>query len=140
MTKLRFRILVLIPAISILLGMWVILGRENPDWPAPAIQYLQWYQSTAPTAFEFWSARIGMLALLGILVSSVGVLFLWSPARYAYLAFALLAVIAEAPTTPVLVGMPDVLLDNLSKIFLGICLALMFTQPCAAWFVRRQKA
>lgn len=139
MTKPRFRILVLIPAILILLGMWVILGRGNPDWPAPAIQYLQWYQSSAPTTFEFWSARIGLLALLGILASSVGVFFLWSPARYAYVAFALLAVVVEAPTTPVLVGMPEVLLDNLSKIFLGICLALMFTQPCAAWFSRRPK-
>ena len=140
MTRLRFRILVLIPAISLLLAMWIILGRAAPDWPAPAMQYLTWYQGSAPTTFEFWSARIGLLALLGIVASSVGVLLFWSPARYSYLAFALLAVIAEVPTTPVLVGMPDVLLDNLAKIFLGICLALMFTPPCAAWFARGPKA
>jgi hypothetical protein len=140
MTKLLFRIIVLTPAITLLLGMWVILGRANPDWPEPAMQYLAWYRGSSPTAFEFWSARAGLLGLLGIMASSVGVLFFWSPARYSYVAFALLAVIAELPTTPVLVGLPDMILDNLTKIFLGICLALMFTQPCAAWFARAQKA
>ena len=140
MTKLRFRIFILVPAISLLLGMWIILGREAPNWPEPAMQYLAWYQGSAPTAFEFWTPRIGLLAMLGVVASSVGVLLFWSPARYFYVAFALLAVIAEVPTTPVLVGMPDVFLDNVTKIFIGICLALMFSQPCAAWFTRDRHA
>jgi len=136
MTKLRFRIIVLIPAVTLLLAMWMIFGRANPDWPEPAIQYLVWYYGSSPTPFEFWAAKAGLLGLLGILASSVGVFLFWSPARYSYLVFTLLAVIADLPTTPVLVGLPDVFLDNLIKIFLGICLALMFTQPCATWFAR----
>ena len=140
MTKLYFRIIVLVPVVALLAAAWVILFNGHPSWPEAAQQYVAWYRGSAPTVFEYWSARLGLIGLLGITASSIGVILFWGPARYAYVAFAVLAVAAELPTTPVLVGLPDVPLDNLAKIFLGMSLALMFTNPCAAWFHRATKA
>ncbi len=140
MTKLYFRIIVLVPVIALLTSAWVILLTDHIAWPEAAKHYVAWYQSTAPTAFEYWSARVGLVGLLGIIATSIGVLVFWGPARYAYVAFALLVVAAELPTTPVLVGLPEVPLDNLAKIFLGLSLALMFTHPCSLWFRRAEKA
>lgn len=140
MTKLYFRLIVLVPVIALLAAAWFILVIGHPAWPEAAQQYVAWYQGSAPTTFEYWSARLGLIGLLGIVASSIGVMALWGPARYAYVAFALLAVAAEIPTTPVLIGLPEVPLDNLAKIFLGASVALMFTEPCAKWFHRAKKA
>ena len=136
MTRAAFRICVLIPVVTLVVSAWAILVRGHPHWPEAALQYVAWYQGSAPTAFEYWSARAGLVGLLGLLASSTGVLLFWSPAHYAYLGSSLLAVVAELPTTPVLVGRRRVPLDNLAKIFLGVSLALMFTQPCSPWFSR----
>jgi len=139
MTKTAFRIIAIIPVITILLGGWAMLVGDRTGWPEPAMQYLTWYMSSPPTELEYWMPRLGMVGLIGIVVTSIGVILLWRPSRYLYAISALIAVIAEVPTTPVLVGMPEVMLDNIAKIFLGICLGLMFTQPVKGWFLQGEK-
>jgi hypothetical protein len=140
MTKLAFRIVVLAPFIATIVGAWVISGAERADWPEPAVRYLAWYRSSAPTTFEFWTARLGLVGLVGMLVSSIGVVLLMSWARYVYVLSVAAAIVAELHTTPVLVNFPDALLDNLSKLGAGLSIALMFTSPCADWFAGSKRS
>ena len=139
MNKAVFRIIVIIPVAAILLVALAILGGDRTAWPEAAMQYDMWYISSPATAFEYWMTRLGMVGLIGIFVASLGVIFLWPPSRYLYAISVFITVIAEFPATPILVGMPEVMLDNIAKIFLGICLGLMFTQPVAGWFLHGNK-
>lgn len=139
MTRFSFRVVIVVPLLAVLLTMWATFDGDRGGWPESAMQYVAWYQSSLPTPFEYWIARAGMLGLAGLFISSLGLLFLWSPARFLYVASASVAVIAEIPVTPVLVGMPETLLDNVAKIFVGVTIALMFTQPCAAWFAKQRR-
>lgn len=140
MTKFYFRVVVAMPLVAVLLTMWIAFSGVRPDWPEPALQYVAWYQNSLPTPFEYWIARLGMLGLVGLLISSLGVILLWSPARFLYVVSVVVAVVAEIPGTPVLIGMPEILLDNVAKIFLGVTIALIFTHPCAEWFTKSRAA
>jgi hypothetical protein len=135
MTKMSFRVLVSIPAVVTIVAIALMLVREHSDWPAPALQYEAAVRLMPFTSAEKWITLLSIGSLLGAIASTVGLVLFWSPARYAYLLFVVCAVLVDIPLTPVLVGMPEAFLDNVAKFLFGLCLGLIFTEPCKSWFV-----
>ena len=82
MTKALFRFVLLVPAIAIILGVWIMFFGDNSSWPDAARQYFEWYVAQPLTPYEFWRSKIGLLGLLGTLVSTLGIVLFWSPAIY----------------------------------------------------------
>ena len=134
MTKALFRFVLLVPAIAIILGVWIMFFGDKSSWPDAARQYFEWYVAQPLTPYEFWRSKIGLLGLLGTLVSTLGIVLFWSPARYIYVASAVVIVIANVPEAPVVVGGWVPFFDDVAQIFIGVSVALMFSEPAASWF------
>ena len=80
--------------------------------------------------------RIAMVGFVGLLVSSVALVFFWSPARYLYVASWILILVGDYVDLPMLAGGWETILDDLAKLFAGANVVLMFSSVGAQYFAR----
>lgn len=139
MTRFQLRILFLLPVV---LGVVAALGifGAHPQWPEPAQAYLAWFLQEPLTPMAFLLNRASAVGLLGVLISTVGLLFFWGPSRYTYLVSLLLSFLGAVPDVPVLVGGWDYLIDGVVQTLLGINVALIFSGSGRQYFFATRKS
>jgi len=133
MRRNQLRVLFIVPIILGAIGAADIFGT-HAGWPSEAQAYFQWYLSQPLSATAFLVNRAAVAGLIGIVLSTIGLLCFWSPARYLYLAALLLSFSGEVTDVPVLVGGWVKLLEAIAQTLIGVNLALIFTAPGASHF------
>jgi hypothetical protein len=133
MNRASLRIVFLLPAV---IGCFIAIGMfgEHADWPRPAQVYLDWYTREPLLGTDLLFNRVALVGVLGLVLSTVGLLFYWSPARYAYLLSLVLSLFGEAPGVPVIAGGVVHLLDVVANIGAGAVIALVFFGPASHYF------
>ena len=139
MSRAQLRILFLLPVIFGVAGAFGFFGGQTA-WPEPAQAYFQWYLNQPLPPTGFFLNRAAAIGLLGLLLSTAGLLIFWSPARYIYLASLLLTFLGEVPDVPVLVGGWGKLLEVWAQTLIGVNLALIFFSPGKQYFSSSSKA
>lgn len=135
MNRATVRVLFLVPLVIAVLGTMSIFG-DHSGWPQPAQIYLNWYRSQPLSGTVLFLNRAALLGLLGLALSTVGLLFFWSPARYVYLASLVLVLFGEIPDIPILASGWENLLNAVGNIVVGTNVALMFAGPAVQYFRR----
>ena len=137
MNRATLRVVFLVPIIVTFLGAMNIFG-DHSGWPQPAEAYLNWYRSQPLSGIELVLNRVSLLGLLGLALSTIGLLFFWSPARFAYIVSLVLILFGEAPIVPILAGGWEHLLNAIGNIVVGAVVVLVFTGPAAQYFHKRR--
>lgn len=135
MNRAILRIFFLIPAVCLALDA-ISVFSSHPDWPQPALDYLAWYRSTPLFGAAFIANRIALIGFAGLLVSSLALVFFWSPARYIYVTSWVLILVGDYVDLPMLAGGWEIILDDLAKLFAGANVVLMFSGVGAQFFMR----
>jgi len=138
-----FRLLLLVPVSCLILSALEVFGNHE-NWPIEALTYDEWFinQPLADTAYIL--NRIGIAALLLMLISTIGLLLFWSPSRYIYVLSIFVALLAESPIfgnmdLPILIGKYQPILESVTGIASGMIIALLFTNPIKGYFIKENK-
>lgn len=131
-TKLGFRALVVA---SVVLG--VLSGVVDVLFPSLVPSELQTALEQLEAAREsnmFVEGGFAIALLLAGLVSTVGLLVFWKPARLLYVASFLASYVFIGMIGPHLSSGPSETVALLSEFLAGVVAALMYTQPIGAYF------
>jgi len=140
MTTLSFRVLVasLFSVIAYVLYEIHFLTIDLPDM---ALSYIRWWRSQPMNSLQQLTLQYGMLTHAVLLLSLVGVGFLWSPARYVFTVTMLLSIFREALwSIPLVVIGRHILFDNLIVLMSGMLIVAMFFTPLRHQFVNNPLA
>jgi hypothetical protein len=80
--------------------------------------------------------RLALVGLVGMLVSTIGLLLFWSPARYVYIASIFCVLPDQFTALPTLITGWENLLDNFGQLSIGLNIGLVFAQPGRRYFRR----
>ncbi len=129
------RLIFLLPLLLVfVLFGWSLLD-DRSTWPVAAQEYLYWFRSQpAETALAFSS--LGLLGVIALILSTIGLVLFWPPARYLYLVSAVLALMGDIPTIPILVSAPGYVLNQASTLALGVTVTVIFFGPANKFFER----
>jgi len=133
MNKALLRLFFLVPLVMMGIGVLGMFG-DSLSAPQPVQDYMHWYLSQPFSPIYWFLNKIAVLGLIGIGLSTFGLLFFWSPARYCYVASIIFALIGEVTDLPVLVVGWEGLIDNILKIAVGLNIGLMFYSPARTLF------
>jgi hypothetical protein len=136
MNKNLARFLFLFPLVAGFLGAFHMFGDRH--LPPQAQQYFEWFVHQPHSDVSFFFNRLAFAGLVGLALSTIGLLFFWKPAKYIYVLSLLLVLPDQAPAIPVLVTGFEHFLDNLVEIMVGLNIGLIFSQPVSSYFSRQK--
>jgi hypothetical protein len=113
---------------------WSVLD-DRAAWPVASQEYLFWYRAQLPETKLLFNG-IGSLGLFVFVLSTIGLVLFWSPARYAYVVSVVLLIGGDIPAIPVLASGPGYFLNQVSTLALGLTLGMLFLDPVAQLFQR----
>jgi hypothetical protein len=129
--RIAFRLLVL-AEIAFAIGAGVIDATWPSLLPEPIRQGLTAYEATRTDGLMLGALMLPVLILA--LVSSIGLLLFWSPARWLYAIGVLVSIPATLVLGPDVASAPAATLFMLAEVTSGVIMAAMFLPPVARHF------
>lgn len=133
MSKLLARILFFIPMLIMALGLLSALGHEVA-LPKPAQDYLSWYLNQPLDVWHWLVNRIAAAGILGLVLSTFGLMFFWPPARYFYVVSTVFMMLGNISDVPILETSYQLIIDDMLGIFVGLNIGLIFSVSMVRFF------
>ena len=132
MSKLLLRIFFIIPALAELL--MILSAFSDRSLPQPAQDYLQWFINQPLVGFPWLLNKLALVGMVGVFVSTVGLLLFYPAARYIYVVSVLLLLPEQFTALPTLVTGWENILDNLAQLVIGLNIGLIYSLPGRNYF------
>lgn len=106
-----------------------------PELPDMAVLYIQWWRTQPISPSQLMLLEYGIVIHITLLISLVGLAFLWSPARYIFITCFVAAMLSEVGSiAPLVISGDSVALDNLVGVLAGMVILAMYSKPITNMF------